>query len=70
MMQMLQYAGLDPKIATRGDTKAIIKEVRRRCRRCQSEDLCRRWLAGEERGENDFCPNAQVFKELERAGKA
>jgi len=70
MMQMLQRAGLDPEIATQGDTEAIIREVRRRCRKCQSEDLCRRWLAGEEEGQNTFCPNAEVFRELNRAGRS
>lgn len=66
MMSMLQRAGLDPEIAMQGDTEAITKEIRRRCRRCDSEALCERWLAGEEKGENVFCPNAQVFEELAR----
>jgi hypothetical protein len=70
MMQMLQRTGLDPAIATGGNTEAIIKEVRRRCRRCESEGPCERWLEGLEKGENDFCPNAEVFEELKRASAA
>ncbi len=67
MKEMLQLAGLDPEILTQGDSESIIREVRRRCRKCQSEDLCERWLAGED---NAFCPNAQVFEELNRASQA
>jgi hypothetical protein len=70
MMLMLQCAGLDPEIATQADIKTIISEVRRHCRKCQSEDVCQRWLAGIEEGGNIFCPNAQVFEELKRASQA
>lgn len=66
MKEMLQRAGLDPEIATQADSESIIREVRRLCRKCQSEDLCERWLAGEVGGDNAFCPNAQVFEELKR----
>jgi hypothetical protein len=66
LKKMLQCAGLDPEIATQGDTETIVKEIRRRCRRCESEALCERWLAGEEKGKNVFCPNAQVFERLAR----
>ena len=69
MMRMLQCAGLDPEFARQADTETIIGEVRRRCRKCQSEDLCERWLAGREEGSNIFCPNAQVFEELKRASQ-
>lgn len=64
MMSMLERQGLDPEIARLGDTKAIIDAIRQRCSRCQSEAVCERWLAGEIEGDNDFCPNAQVFKNL------
>ena len=64
MKEMLQRAGLDPEIATQVDSESIIREVRRRCRKCQSEGLCERWLAGKAEGNNDFCPNAQVFEAL------
>ena len=70
MKEMLQRAGLDPEIATQVDSESIIREVRRRCRKCQSEDLCERWLAGEEGGDNAFCPNAEVFEELNRASQS
>jgi len=66
MMQMMQRIGLDPEIATHGDTEDIFREVRRRCRRCQSEGQCEMWLAGAKDGDNVFCPNAQVFEELRK----
>ena len=70
MKHMMERAGLDPEIATYGDGEAIIQEVRRRCRRCASESLCERWLAGEDEGPNNFCPNAEVFEFLKRAGES
>jgi hypothetical protein len=66
MMAMMRGAGLDPEIARSGDHEAIISAVRRQCRRCQSEDLCERWLAGEEMGDSDFCPNKSIFRHLEK----
>ena len=66
MMKMLQRSGLDPDIATQGDNENIIREVRRRCRKCQSEGQCEMWLAGAKGGDNDFCANAQVFEELKK----
>lgn len=67
MHGMLERIGLDPAIATSGDTRAIMKEVRRRCRSCTSEDVCERWLSGERGGENDFCPNRAVFDSLKKS---
>ena len=67
MMQMMQRIGLDPELATQGDTESIFKEVRSRCRRCQSEGQCEMWLVGAKDGGNVFCPNAQVFEELKQA---
>ena len=67
MMQMLTRAGVDPEVARRGDTEAIIQDVRSRCVRCRSEDLCDRWLAGKVEGDNSFCPNAQIFRVLTRS---
>ncbi len=64
MMNMLARAGADPEVAGHGDTEAIMREVRSRCRRCRSEDLCDSWLAGSVEGDNDFCPNAQIFRGL------
>ena len=70
LMKMLQRVGLDPDIAALGDTETIFREIRRRCRRCQTEGRCERWLAGEEEGANTFCPNAEVFEELKRGVQA
>ena len=64
MTRMLVRIGVDPQAAGRGDTGAIMREARRRCRGCRSEALCERWLAGKEAGDNDFCPNAQVFRRM------
>jgi len=66
MLHMLTRAGVDPEVARHGDTEAIIQDVRRRCGRCRSEDLCDRWLAGKVEGDNSFCPNAQIFHLLKR----
>ena len=64
MRTMLESVGLDPEIASSGEMPTIMKEVRQRCRACSSESVCERWLAGETRGDNDFCPNAKVFELL------
>ena len=64
MMSMLESVGLDPATVASGDTEAIMNEIRQRCRRCTTESVCERWLAGNEAGENDFCPNARVFEAL------
>ena len=66
MMHMLTRAGVYPEVAKRGDTEAIIKDVRGRCLKCRAEDLCDRWLAGKVEGDNSFCPNAQIFRTLAR----
>jgi len=70
MMGMMTRAGLDPVIAPEGDpgSKAIMKEARRRCRKCMREGLCERWLAGKVEGRNSFCPNARVFRALTGSG--
>ncbi|MDX1481573.1 MAG: DUF6455 family protein [Woeseiaceae bacterium] len=70
MRFMLEAAGLDPDIVERQDLATTMAEVRDRCRHCQSEAVCERWLAGEEGGENDFCPNQQVFEILARMSRA
>jgi hypothetical protein len=67
MMHMLARAGVAPEVAKHGDTEAVIRDVRTRCRRCRVEDLCDRWLAGEVEGDHSFCPNAQIFRRLARA---
>jgi len=65
-MKMLARAGVDPEVARHGDTEAIMRDVRSRCGKCRSEDLCDRWLAGGVEGDNDFCPNAEIFRGLTR----
>ena len=46
------------------ENEAILQDVLKRCRRCPSEGLCERWLAGSVGGDNSFCPNAQIFRKL------
>ena len=69
MKRMMTRIGLDPNATNTGDpqSRATLKEVKRRCLRCTSEDYCERWLDGEVTGDNDFCPNAQTFRELKRS---
>jgi hypothetical protein len=72
MLTMLECVGLDPSIAmpVQRDTvlecviDASMKVARQRCRDCMTVNLCERWLAGDQCGDNDFCPNAKVFDEL------
>jgi hypothetical protein len=70
MRGMMTRIGLNPGLAMLGEppTIAIMKEARRRCRRCPREGLCDRWLAGKVKGDNTFCPNAQTFDILTDAG--
>ena len=63
-MLMLARVGLNPDVALRADTDAVMQDVRRRCRRCPSEGYCDRWLAGEGDGDNSFCPNAPILRKL------
>lgn len=66
MHHMLAKVGLDPDVVDGGDVPTIMKDVRARCRTCSSESVCERWLAGEEGGDNDFCPNHRVFEILKK----
>lgn len=66
MLSMLDCVGLIPAIASGVDNESIMKEIRQRCRTCANEDVCERWLAGGNDGDNFFCPNAKVFDELKR----
>lgn len=66
MLSMLDSLGLDPEIATSGDLKTIMAEARKRCQGCTAEDLCERWLRGDEEGDNAFCPNKRVFEILNK----
>lgn len=64
LMRMMEYTGLPQDIAANEKTAGAIEAARRRCRRCQAEGLCERWLEGEVTGENAFCPNAALFRQL------
>jgi hypothetical protein len=64
MLGMLKSTGLDPTIATSGDIELTMKVARTRCRHCNAEDKCERWLQGREEGSNAFCPNHRVFDAL------
>ena len=70
MRAMLESAGLDPEIAASGEIPTIMQEVRQRCRSCNSEDVCERWLKGDKEDPNDFCPNAKVFEMLNKHSEA
>ena len=70
MRSMLESVGLDPAIAASNEMPTIMREVRQRCRTCNAEGVCERWLEGREKGSNDFCPNAKVFEALRRYAKA
>ena len=70
MLSMLDSLGLDSDIASNDDLKTVMGEVRQRCRACTSEDVCERWLRGDEEGDNAFCPNARVFEILNKYGDA
>lgn len=70
MRSMLESVGLDPAIAASNEIPTIMREVRQRCRTCNAEGVCERWLEGKEKGSNDFCPNAKVFETLHKYAKA
>ncbi len=65
MTGMMRRIGLNATALGDPRAMAILKAARRRCRKCPGEDLCARWLAGEVRGGNAFCPNAQTFRLFE-----
>lgn len=66
MRQMMTNVGLGTDITANADPEIqeIMQQVRQRCRKCMSEDMCERWLRGEVGGRNAFCPNAKVFEGL------
>ncbi len=63
---VMTRVGLDPGIAGLSDpqTTVIMNQARRRCGNCPREDVCDRWLAGSVKGDNTFCPNAQILRSL------
>ena len=70
MYRMMARLGVDPsKLSDSDDNTATnMKAIRSRCRRCPSEDVCERWLAGEIEGDHGFCPNASVFDGIVKTG--
>ena len=66
MRSMLESVGLDPALASNNEIPTIMHEVRQRCRSCNAEGTCERWLEGKETGGNDFCPNAKIFEALQK----
>ena len=66
MIGMLVSVGLDPTITVSGDAATIMKDVRKRCSSCASEDVCERWLNSDDKDDNSFCPNSKVFAILKR----
>lgn len=64
LQSMLHSVGLDPVFAPARDIETVMKDLRQRCRSCASEDVCERWLRGEEKGNNAFCPNSRIFEVL------
>ena len=61
MKGMMLRVGIDPEIVPEVDKKRVFKGIRRRCGKCQTEDICERWLANKIQGDNEFCPNAKIF---------
>jgi hypothetical protein len=70
MLSMIDSLGLDPEITANAELGTIMGEVRQRCRGCTAEDVCERWLRGDEEGDNAFCPNARVFEILHKISSA
>ena len=64
MRTMMARVGVGAAALGDPRTMAMRKQARRRCRRCSSNDLCERWLAGKVEGGNSFCPNVQAFRLL------
>ena len=66
MLSMIDSLGLDPEIVSNAELGTIMGEARQRCRGCTAEDVCERWLRGDEEGDSAFCPNARVFEILNK----
>jgi hypothetical protein len=65
LWRVLARRGLSPTDAT-GEPRSLAFALRR-CALCPSVDACNRWLAREEpKPLEDFCPNAEYFRKLER----
>lgn len=66
MRSMLEAIGIDPELVDNEDVDTTIAEMRDRCRHCNAEDVCERWLSGADGDGNDFCPNQELFGLLRR----
>ncbi len=66
MIGMMKRIGLNPEASSLDSlqAKAALRQTFARCRKCPHEDLCERWLAGEVKGANTFCPNALMFDNI------
>jgi len=71
MRDMMLRLALNPEVGSDCalNISQVMADVRKRCRRCQAEDVCERWLNGELRGPNTFCPNRRIFKALMKRPK-
>lgn len=70
LLTMLESIGIDPEIATSGETPNIMKEVRQRCRSCPTEAVCEKWLQRNDDDDNSFCPNAKAFEAFKKYSRA
>jgi len=70
MLSMIDALGLDPEIVSNAELGTVMGEARQRCKGCTAEDVCERWLRGDEEGDIAFCPNARVFEILDRISSA
>ena len=69
MFSMLQRIGVDPSMVEEIGMEASLQTARKRCKKCQAEDVCEQWLNGKFEGGYSFCPNSQVFRSMEARHK-
>jgi hypothetical protein len=70
MVTMLAAVGFEYELVPSGDRAILMKEARERCRSCACEDVCERWLRGDRKSSNTFCPNSTVFEALARYSRS
>lgn len=66
MVTMLAAVGFVHGLAPGGECVMLMKAARKRCQSCACEDVCERWLRGDKKSSNAFCPNSAVFAALAR----
>ena len=66
LIRMVARVGLGSLAMDRRDpvSQTAVEEIWQRCRNCQLEGHCERWLNGEVGGDNTFCPNEAAFRRL------